>query len=107
MRSYCISRSMRNQVSLRRITANHLHVKKLLSAILIVLVKFYQGAISPLLPSSCRYTPSCSQYMIDALRMHGPAKGLAMGIRRIARCNPWGGSGWDPVPPKEHKHDRK
>ncbi|MDZ7608009.1 MAG: membrane protein insertion efficiency factor YidD [Cyclobacteriaceae bacterium] len=82
-------------------------MKKLISYILIGLVKFYQGSISPLLPSSCRYTPSCSQYMIDALRIHGPFKGLSMGLKRISRCQPWGGSGWDPVPPKEHRHDKK
>jgi putative membrane protein insertion efficiency factor len=83
------------------------NLRKLISYILIGLVKFYQGAISPLLPSSCRYTPSCSQYMIDALRIHGPFKGLNMGLKRISRCHPWGGSGWDPVPPKEHDHDGK
>lgn len=71
-----------------------------LSLILIIPVKIYQWVISPMLPSTCRYTPSCSQYAIEALRIHGPLKGLLLGTRRIISCNPWGGHGHDPVPPK-------
>ena len=59
---------------------------------------FYKGAISPMLPASCRYTPTCSTYAIQALRKHGPVKGLYLAIRRILRCHPWGGCGYDPVP---------
>ena len=63
-------------------------------------VHFYRRCISPMLPPSCRYVPTCSEYMVEAVRLHGPLKGLAMGTRRICRCHPWGGSGYDPVPPK-------
>ena len=66
---------------------------------LIALVRGYQLAISPLLGSTCRFRPTCSHYMIEALRTHGPARGLWLGLRRIARCHPWGGHGYDPVPP--------
>ncbi|MCW3092107.1 MAG: rane protein insertion efficiency factor YidD [Ferruginibacter sp.] len=62
------------------------------------LIKLYQLVISPLLGSQCRYTPTCSQYGIEAFRKHGPIKGLWLTIWRIARCNPWGGHGPDPVP---------
>lgn len=64
----------------------------------ILLVKLYQGAISPLLPNACRYTPTCSQYMIEALQKYGVFKGAFLGIKRISRCHPWGGHGHDPVP---------
>jgi len=73
-----------------------------ISFLLILPVKFYQLAISPLLPRSCRHVPSCSQYTIEALKVHGPLKGLYLGIHRIFRCHPWGTSGYDPVPPKEN-----
>ncbi|MEM7039615.1 MAG: membrane protein insertion efficiency factor YidD [Bacteroidota bacterium] len=68
------------------------------SYILIGLVRFYQIAISPLFPPSCRYTPTCSNYTISALRKHGPFRGTYLGIVRIASCSPWGGHGHDPVP---------
>ena len=71
---------------------------KTLSYILIFFVRIYQFAISPILPSSCRYTPSCSVYTVDAIKKHGPFKGTWLGIKRIASCNPWGGHGHDPVP---------
>lgn len=61
-------------------------------------IHFYRGAISPLFPPSCRFTPTCSQYALEALRKHGPIKGAWLAIWRILRCNPWGGSGYDPVP---------
>jgi putative membrane protein insertion efficiency factor len=73
-------------------------IKKLFSLIFIGLVRFYQLAISPHTPSSCRYTPTCSQYAIEAIRKHGPFKGGWMAVRRISRCHPWGGHGYDPVP---------
>ena len=66
--------------------------------LLIQPIRFYQRFISPLKPPMCRFTPSCSQYAIEAIRKHGPFKGLALAIWRIMRCNPWGGSGYDPVP---------
>lgn len=70
----------------------------ILSRILIAPIRFYQQAISPLTPPSCRFTPTCSQYMVEAIQKHGPLKGLYLGTRRILRCHPWGGSGYDPVP---------
>ncbi len=73
-------------------------VKKALVLLLILPVKFYQMAISPLLPSSCRYTPTCSTYTIQALKKHGPVRGMFLSIKRISRCHPWGGHGHDPVP---------
>lgn len=66
--------------------------------ILIVIVRAYQVLISPLFPPSCRYYPTCSNYMIDALKKHGPILGLIMGISRILRCNPFIRGGVDPVP---------
>ncbi|GAB4404298.1 MAG: hypothetical protein OHK0053_29750 [Microscillaceae bacterium] len=71
------------------------------AAPLIGLVRLYQLLLSPLLPNACRYHPTCSHYMIEALRIHGPFRGLWLGLRRIARCHPWGGMGEDPVPPKK------
>ena len=65
---------------------------------LVGLVQFYRCCISPLTPPSCRFTPTCSAYAIEALRKYGPIKGLWLTIRRLARCHPWGGSGYDPVP---------
>lgn len=66
--------------------------------LLIQPIRFYQRYISPLKPPSCRFTPTCSQYAVEAIRKHGPFKGLALAVWRILRCNPWGGSGYDPVP---------
>ncbi|MBO7313096.1 MAG: membrane protein insertion efficiency factor YidD [Alistipes sp.] len=73
-------------------------VKRLLALPFIILVRFYQLCISPLKPPSCRFTPTCSQYAIEALCKHGPIKGLYLTVRRLLRCHPWGGSGYDPVP---------
>ncbi|HAR20572.1 MAG TPA: membrane protein insertion efficiency factor YidD [Cytophagales bacterium] len=66
--------------------------------ILVLVVKFYQYSISPFLPNSCRYNPTCSAYAVDALQKHGALKGLWLAAKRIARCHPWGGHGYDPVP---------
>lgn len=79
-------------------------LNKILTLPLVMLIKFYQLFISPILPSNCRYQPTCSQYMLEALRMHGLIKGLWLGTKRIGRCHPWGGEGYDPVPPKNCKH---
>ena len=65
---------------------------------LLAVVKCYQYCISPLTPPSCRFTPTCSQYAAEALRKHGPLKGSWLTLRRLMRCHPWGGSGYDPVP---------
>ncbi|HEY4539068.1 MAG TPA: membrane protein insertion efficiency factor YidD [Faecalibacter sp.] len=68
----------------------------------ILLVRFYQYAISPWMGSNCRYQPTCSSYMIEALKEHGLLKGLWLGTKRIGRCHPWGGHGYDPVPKKNN-----
>lgn len=73
-------------------------LKRILALPFILLVRFYQLCISPLKPPTCRFTPTCSQYAIEALRKHGPLKGTYLTVRRILRCHPWGGSGYDPVP---------
>lgn len=64
---------------------------------------FYRGAISPMFPASCRFTPTCSAYAMEALRVHGPLRGLWLTFWRVMRCHPWGGSGYDPVPPRANK----
>ena len=73
-------------------------VLKAIGWVLILPIRFYQKCISPLTPPTCRFTPTCSHYAIEAIRKHGPFKGLALAVWRILRCNPWGGSGYDPVP---------
>lgn len=73
-------------------------VGRLLVGLLILPIRFYQRFISPLTPPSCRYTPTCSQYAVEALQKHGPVKGLWLAVKRILRCHPWGGHGYDPVP---------
>lgn len=65
---------------------------------LVALVRFYQLCISPLTPPTCRFTPTCSAYALEALRRYGPLRGGWLTLRRLARCHPWGGSGYDPVP---------
>lgn len=74
------------------------YVSKILQFVVILPILFYQKAISPMLPASCRFTPTCSQYAIEAIRKHGIIKGGYLAVRRILRCNPWGGHGYDPVP---------
>lgn len=64
----------------------------------IAMIRFYQRYISPLTPPACRFTPTCSQYTLEAIQKYGAAKGTWLGIKRICRCHPWGGSGYDPVP---------
>ncbi len=73
-------------------------LSRTLAFVLILPIRFYQKCISPLTPPTCRFTPSCSQYAVEALRKHGPVKGLWLAVRRILKCHPWGGSGYDPVP---------
>lgn len=68
------------------------------SRILIVPIRVYQATLSRILPSSCRFAPSCSHYAVEALSRHGPVKGSWLALRRIGRCHPWGSSGYDPVP---------
>lgn len=73
-------------------------LRKLLIYLLLVPVYIYRYTISPLKPPSCRYTPTCSAYALEAIRKHGPFRGLWLAIKRVLSCHPWGGSGYDPVP---------
>ncbi|NLL29297.1 MAG: membrane protein insertion efficiency factor YidD [Bacteroidales bacterium] len=84
-------------------------MKRPVAKFFILFIKFYQVAISSWLPASCRFTPSCSNYGIEALTKHGFFRGGWLTIKRIARCNPFGGSGYDPVPEKitkKSKHEK-
>jgi len=78
-----------------------------LARLLILPVRGYKRFVSPLLPPACRYVPTCSEYMVEALQTHGAVRGLWLGTRRICRCHPWGGHGWDPVPPPAPPSTRK
>ncbi len=71
----------------------------MIARLLIGVARLWQLGPSAVLPPSCRFTPSCSAYAIEALRRHGAGRGAWLAARRIARCHPWGGSGYDPVPP--------
>ena len=73
-------------------------INKILIYPFIIIIKFYQSFISPLIGSNCRYTPTCSTYSIDSLRKHGLIKGMFLSIRRISKCNPLFKGGYDPVP---------
>ena len=69
-----------------------------MSRILIFFIEIYRNAISPHFPPACRYTPTCSAYAVEAIQKYGAVKGGWLAVKRIVRCNPWGGSGYDPVP---------
>ena len=71
----------------------------LIRKILILPIRFYQKFISPMLGHNCKYYPTCSEYMAQAIDIHGPIKGLWLGTKRILRCHPWAKGGYDPVPP--------
>ena len=77
---------------------SNLKFKTIVRQLFLLPVYFYRIFISPLTPPSCRFTPTCSQYMVEAVLKHGIFKGGWLGIKRICRCHPWGGSGYDPVP---------
>lgn len=70
----------------------------ILSSPFILLIKLYQWILSPWMGQKCRYVPTCSQYGIEALKKYGPLKGLWLTFKRVSRCHPWGGHGYDPVP---------
>ncbi|HLJ63282.1 MAG TPA: membrane protein insertion efficiency factor YidD [Stellaceae bacterium] len=75
------------------------------SLILRGLIRLYQLLVSPLFPPRCRFIPSCSHYAAEAIALHGPGPGSWLALRRLVRCHPWGGSGYDPVPlPHPHYH---
>ncbi len=71
---------------------------KITKKVFILPVRIYQYLISPLLGSNCRHSPTCSQYMIDAINEWGVIKGVWLGIKRLSKCHPWGTSGYDPIP---------
>ena len=73
-------------------------MKSVLGKVMLALIAFYRNCISPLFPPVCRFTPTCSQYAQEAIRKYGPFKGGWLALRRILRCHPFGGSGYDPVP---------
>lgn len=70
--------------------------------IFVALIRVYQYVVSPLIGPACRFMPSCSEYAREAVVTHGPVIGAWLALRRLARCHPWGGEGWDPVPPAAH-----
>ena len=73
-------------------------MRRVLQWLLLGLIRFYQRAISPYFPPCCRYTPTCSQYALEAVKKYGPFKGGYLALRRILRCNPFHPGGYDPVP---------
>ena len=79
-------------------------LKKIIIFPLVLLIRFYQEAISPFTPSTCRFEPTCSSYFLEALKVHGLIKGSYLGIKRILSCHPWGKIGYDPVPEKKCTH---
>lgn len=81
-------------------------ISRAVGKILLLPIAFYQSCISPLTPPSCRFTPTCSEYARQAITIHGPLYGTYLAIRRLLRCHPWGGYGYDPVPPPKHPTDK-
>ncbi len=81
-------------------------LSRALRAVLCGVIRSYQLFLSPILPVSCRYAPSCSSYAMEAISTHGVLKGCWMAARRIGRCHPWGGKGYDPVPEAPHTVSR-
>ena len=73
-------------------------MNRIFSILFVGLIRFYQYGISPFLTPSCRYSPSCSQYGLEALKKHGARKGAWLTVKRVCSCHPWGGHGYDPVP---------
>lgn len=80
-------------------------MSEIIKTFFIYILKFYKRGISPLLPHACRFQPTCSEYMAEAIKIHGLFYGVYLGIKRILRCHPWGGSGFDPVPKKSPNKD--
>jgi len=83
------------------------YLLKAIGYLLIIPVYFYKYAISPLTSPSCRHEPTCSQYAIDAIKIHGPFKGFWLGTKRIANCHPWRTQGYDPIPSKNKKRKKQ
>ena len=80
-----------------------LMLNKIITVPLLILIRAYQLIISPILVSNCRFTPTCSEYAMESLKSHGLIKGLFLTIKRIGKCHPWGGHGYDPTPTKIEK----
>ena len=78
-----------------------------LAGLAIVFIKGYRRFISPLLAPSCRYQPTCSEFTLEAIARHGALRGIWLGLKRIGRCHPWGGEGFDPVPKGEHAENKE
>ena len=78
-----------------------------MKTVLLSLIRFYQKHISPLLPPMCRYYPTCSNYAVEAIRVHGAFKGTLLAVLRLMRCNILFPGGYDPVPPKKHRHSEE
>jgi uncharacterized protein len=78
--------------------------KKIAIMPFLLIIRFYQTAISPFTPATCRFEPSCSSYFVEALKIHGVFYGTFLGVKRIMSCHPWGRSGYDPVPEKKCSH---
>lgn len=70
----------------------------MLARLIVLMIRGYQAAIRPMLPAACRFTPTCSEYALEAVRRHGAVRGGRLAARRLLRCHPWGGTGHDPVP---------
>ncbi len=84
-----------------------MEMRGILRRLVVSVVRLYQLIVSPHLGTNCRYRPTCSQYMIDAVEEWGVIKGMWLGLRRISRCHPWGGSGFDPVPRRSLRKNSK
>jgi len=84
-----------------------MNLQKILIAPFLAIIKIYQNYISPLTPASCRFQPTCSSYAKEAFITHGLSKGFFLSVKRIARCHPWGASGYDPVPLRDKKDKTK
>ncbi|MBF0219196.1 MAG: membrane protein insertion efficiency factor YidD [Gammaproteobacteria bacterium] len=79
-------------------------MQQIFTLLLVKTIAIYSYAVSPFLGNNCRYYPSCSSYMAEAITLHGPLRGLWLGIRRLLRCHPWHAGGVDPVPPLTPLH---
>lgn len=85
-------------VKMKQLMSIKLFVLNLFKLLFINLIKIYQRLISPFFPSSCKFSPSCSKYGIEAINKHGAIKGLILTVKRILKCNPWSKGGYDPIP---------
>jgi uncharacterized protein len=81
-----------------QVSGAHVNPLTPLKLALLGMIRVYQWTVGPALPRSCRFEPSCSHYAYTAIERHGPLRGTWLAVKRLARCQPWGGSGYDPVP---------